>query len=184
MILMQTEWQPVTKAKLLGFGIGFGLFLLLVFRSERGFVFLLDHANLLFHEAGHPVLGLFSSRLETYGGTIGQLVFPCVQAVSFWRKGQALGFAAACIWFFENWFNIARYMADARRLELPLLGGGDHDWNTILTRWDLLQYDTRIASALNLAAWIGIAAVCGWVLWRAWQDRQRLTEQPDGLATV
>jgi hypothetical protein len=184
MISMQNEWQPVTKAKLLGFGIGFALFLLLVFRSEPGFVFLLDHANLLFHEAGHPVLGLFSSRLETYGGTIGQLVFPCVLAVSFWCKGQALGFAAACIWFFENWFNIARYMADACRLELPLLGGSDHDWNSILTRWDLLQYDTRIASALNLSAWMGIAAVCAWLLWRAWQDHQRLTEQPDGLATV
>lgn len=137
----------------------------------------------LFHEAGHPVVGLFSSRLEPYGGTIGQLVFPCVLAVSFWRKGQAPSFAAACIWFFENWFNIARYMADARKLELPLVGGGDHDWNTILTRWDLLHYDTRIAAALKVGAWIGIAAVCVLVLWRARQDRGRTAAQPDCLAT-
>jgi hypothetical protein len=157
--------------------------LVLILRSEPGFVFLLDHANLLFHEAGHPLVGLFSSRLEPYGGTIGQLVFPCVLGVSFWRKGQALGFAAAWIWFFENWFNIARYMADARKLELPLVGGGDHDWNTILTRWDLLQYDTRIAAALKLAGWVGIAAVCAWVSWRACQDRRRPAAQPDCLAT-
>lgn len=175
------EWEPVTGAKLTGFALGVALLLLLIFRSEPGFVFLLDHANLLFHEAGHPVVGLFSSRLETYGGTIGQLVFPCVLAVSFWRKGQALGMAAACIWFFENWFNIARYMADARALELPLVGGGNHDWNTILTRWDLLQYDTRIAATLKLAGWIGIAAVCTWVLWRAWQDRHRPAAQLDCL---
>ena len=37
-----------------------------------------------------------------------------------------------------------RHMAEARKLELPLVGGGDHDWNTIFTRWDLLQYDTHI----------------------------------------
>jgi hypothetical protein len=145
------EWEPASGATLIGFGIGVALLLLLIFRCEPGFVVLLDHANLLFHEAGHPLVGLFSSRVEPSGGTIGQLVFPCVLAVSFWRKGQALGFAAACIWFFENWFNIARYMADARSLELPLVGGGDHDWNTILTRWDLLQYDTRIAAVLKLS---------------------------------
>jgi hypothetical protein len=77
-----------------------------------------------------------------------------------------VGFAAALIWFFENWFNIARYMADARKQELPLVGGGDHDWFTIFARWHLLQYDTRIAAALNLAGWIGIAITCVWVLWR------------------
>ena len=181
--MAQREWEPVTGARLVGFGVGFGLFLLLLLRSEPGFVFLLDHANLLFHEAGHPVVGVFSSRLETYGGTIGQLVFPCVLAVSFWRKGQPLGVAAGAIWFFENWFNIARYMADARRLELPLVGGGDHDWNTIFTRWGLLQYDSRIAATLKLAAWVGIAGVCAWVLWRAWQDRRHVPVPSGSQAT-
>ncbi len=169
--MLKHEWEPVTKGKLAAFAAGFAAFLALLFLSERGFVFLLDHANLLFHEAGHPIIGLFSERLETYGGTIGQLVFPCVLAVSFWRKGNALGFAAAWIWFFENWFNIARYMADARAMELPLVGGGDHDWNTILSRWGLLQYDTRLAAALGFMAWIGIASACMWLLWRAFRDR-------------
>ena len=173
----QHEWEPLTKAKLVGFAVGVGLFLLLVLRSEPGFVFLLDHANLLFPEAGHPVVGLLSSRLEPYGGTLGQLVFPCVLAVAFWRKGQPLGFAAACIWFFENWFNIARYLADARAMELPLVGGGDHDWNTILPRWGLLQYDTRIAAVLKLTAWLGITTTCAWVPWRAWRDRCRLAAE-------
>ncbi len=176
------KWESVTGARLIGFALGVGLLLLLIFRSEPGFVFLLDHANLLFHEAGHPVVGLFSSPLETYGGTIGQLVFPCVLAVSFCRKRQTLGLAAACIWFFENWFNIARYMADARKQELPLVGGGDHDWFTILSRWDLLQYDTRIAAALILVGWIGIAATCAWVLWRAWQDRRCSAVQSESVA--
>jgi hypothetical protein len=178
------EWDTVTKRKLVGFVVGVGLFLLLVLRSEPGFVFVLDHANLLFHEAGHPLVGAVSSRLEPYGGTIGQLAFPCVLAAAFWRKRRTLGFAAACIWFFENWFNIARYMADARRQELPLVGGGDHDWTTILVRWNLLQYDTRIAAVLGLVGWLGIAATCAWVVWRAWRDRARTAVQPDYLAAV
>ena len=87
-------------------------------------------------------------------------------------KGKTLGIAAASIWFFENFFNIARYMADARRLQLPLVGGGDHDWNTIFMRWGVLQYDTRIASVVKVLGWVGIGATCAWVLWCAWRDRR------------
>ncbi len=175
------RWEKVTGGKLAGFVPGLAVFLGLLFASEPGFIFGLDHANLLFHEAGHPMVGLFSRRLETYGGTLGQLVFPVVLAVSFWRQGQALSFAAAVIWFFENWLNIARYMADARALQLPLLGGGDHDWNTIFTRWNVLPYDTEIAATVKTIGWTGMAAACGWVFWRGWTDRKR-TEDANELA--
>ena len=169
---MRTErWQIITKPELIGFGIGFPIFLGLVWLSQPGFVMLLDHANLLFHEAGHPIVGLFSQRLEPYGGSIGQLVFPIALAVSFWRKGQALPFAAALIWFFENWLNIAHYMADARALQLPLVGGGDHDWNTIFSRWRLLPYDLQIAGIVKTIGWIGIVVAMVWGAWRGWQDR-------------
>jgi len=48
----------------IGFAIGAALFGLLILGSESGFVFLIDHANLLFHEAGHPAIGLFSTPEE------------------------------------------------------------------------------------------------------------------------
>ena len=175
----RTGWDIVTKLKLVGFLIGAGLFFALVLCSETGFVFIVDHANLLFHEAGHPIIGLFSAHLETYGGTIGQLVFPVVLAVSFWRKGQSLSFAGAVIWFFENWLNIARYMADARSQLLPLVGGGDHDWHLIFSRWHLLQFDMVIATVVRTIGWLGMLAACAWVCWRAWQDRNRQLPQPD-----
>jgi hypothetical protein len=170
------RWKKISGGKLLGFVMGVAAFLGLLLASEPGFVFGLDHANLLFHEAGHPFVGLFSSRLETYGGTLGQLTFPAVLAFSFWRKRQALAVAAAVIWFFENGLNIARYMADARALELPLLGGGDHDWNTIFTRWDILQYDLNIAAAVKFVGWMGMGLAVLWVGWRWWRDRQRPDE--------
>ena len=147
------------------------MFWALLFVSTPGFVFGLDHANLLFHEAGHPFVGLFSNRLETYGGTVGQLTFPLILAISFWRKNQPLAVAASVIWFFENWLNIARYMADARALQLPLLGGGDHDWNTIFSRWQVLQYDTDIANVVRFIGWTGMVLAVLWVGWRGWRDR-------------
>jgi hypothetical protein len=170
---MPTEdWDRVTWSKLLEFAGGAVLFFMLVGFSQPGFVFLLDHANLLFHEAGHVFVGFLSSRLEPYGGTIGQLVFPVALAVSFWRKELPISFAGAIIWFFQNWLNIARYMADARAQMLPLVGGGEHDWHKIFGRWHLLAYDTRIARVVNAIGWLGIVAACVWVVWRYWQDRQ------------
>ncbi len=173
------EWEVVTLPKLLGFGTGVGLLFVAIGYCEPGFIFLIDHANLLFHEAGHPLVGLFSPTLEPYGGTLGQLTFPVILAVRFWRQGQVLSLAGAVIWFFENWLNIARHMADARRLELPLVGGGDHDWNTIFTRWDILHYDSRIAASVKVIGWLGMMGACAWILWRAGHDRRRAAGQVD-----
>lgn len=174
--MLERRWERVSGRRLTGFAFGLVLFIGLVMRSELGFVFCLDHANLLFHEAGHPVLGLFGDWIAPYGGTIGQLTFPCVLMVSFWRKGQPIPFACSIIWFFENWLNISRYMADARVQELPLVGGGDHDWNAILGRWGLLEWDTRIAMTVRILGIIGMILPVVWVAWRWWQDRKRVDD--------
>ena len=84
------EWEPVAGTKLIGFGIGVALFLVLILRSEPGFVYLLDHANLLFNKAAHPMIGLFSSRLEPYGGTIWSTGLPlCVGSVLLAQEASA-----------------------------------------------------------------------------------------------
>jgi hypothetical protein len=60
----------------------------------------------------------------------------------------------------------------ARALQLPLVGGGDHDWNTILSRWRLLAYDAQIAGIVKTVGWIGIVAASVWGAWRGWLDRK------------
>ena len=165
-------WKPVTTAKAVLASVAFAMIFLLVLRSAKGFIPIIDHANLAFHEAGHLIYGLFGNTLGLYGGTLGQLTFPLVAAISFWMRREAVSSALSGVWFFENWLNIARYMADARAQLLPLVGGGEHDWFHILSRWGLLSRDTTIAGVVNGLGWLGMISMWAWVIWRWWQDRQ------------
>jgi hypothetical protein len=136
--------------------------------GAQGWVPLLDSANLALHEAGHPLTGLVSGRLAVYGGTLFQLAFPIAVAVHFHRRGHAAGAAAGAVWLGENLLNVARYMADARVQELPLVGGGDHDWAEIFSRWHVLASDTRIAGFTRFVAVLLIATAIAW-LYRQWR---------------
>jgi len=149
------------------------LALLVATDDQRGYIHVIDDANLLFHEAGHPLYGIFGETAELYGGTLGQLTFPLVAVGVFWWRRQAVSLVFASAWLFENFFNIARYLADARAQELPLLGGGEHDWEHILTRWGALESDTAIARVVRVIAWIGMLAPVAWVAWRFRRDRGR-----------
>lgn len=127
----------------------------------------------MFHEAGHPIFGLLlGSRITVYGGTMAQLVLPLVVIGSFWGRRETVSFAVGVLWFFENFWNIARYMADARAQVLPLVGSGEHDWTEILTRWGVLQLDTTLAGFVRLVAWAGMLATLGWLVWRWNDDKQ------------
>lgn len=130
--------------------------------SFDGFIPVLDHANLAFHEAGHVFFGIFGATLGLYGGTLGQLVFPVVVTVSFWRKGASVSAAFALLWLFQNFLNIARYVADARAQQIPLVGG-DHDWFNILSRWNALSADTALARLLSALAWLGMLVTFVWI---------------------
>ena len=147
------------------------VFVCLAFHLAQGWVPLLDSANLAFHEAGHPLVGIVSNRLAVYGGTIFQLAFPLAAAWDFRRRGHAAGAAACGVWLGENLLNVARYMADARSQALPLVGGGDHDWTEIFSRWGLLAADTRVAGLTRVVAVAVMAASLVW-LYRRWRHEK------------
>ena len=73
--------------------------------------------------------------------------------------------------------NISVYMADARDLALPLVGGGDHDWNELFYRFGLLGEDSvRIASGGTRGAGIVLMLLgLGWVTFFALPSRTRDT---------
>ena len=164
--MRRDRWNVVTTWKFVVFSIAIILFFCLLLGDGDGFILLLDHANLLFHEAGHVIFGFFGSTLGLYGGTIGQLVFPVVIAVYFWREAKPVGCAVCVVWFFQNFLNIAWYMADARAQLLPLVGSGEHDWTDILFRWGVLASDTKIAAFVNALGWLGMLGAWLWLCWR------------------
>jgi hypothetical protein len=173
-------WRLLTSNKLAGFGVAVGLLLAAILLGrESGWVPVLDHANLVFHEAGHVIYGVFGSTLGLYGGTLGQLTFPAICAGVFWWRRHPASAALCGVWLFENLLNIARYVADARAQVLPLVGGGDHDWTRILLRWGALQQDTGLATAIQVVGWVGMLACVAWVVLRWSAGRRQQEEHSD-----
>lgn len=140
--------------------LGFALVL-----ASFDFVPVLDHVNLAFHEAGHLLFGILGDTAGLYGGSLMQFVFPAITTLHFAQRGQTLSAAACAAWFCENLRYLAFYMADARAQQLPLVGGGEHDWFHIFSRWGLLESDTRIADLVAFGCWAGLAAIWA-VVWK------------------
>jgi hypothetical protein len=166
------DWKPLSAAQVAGLAIACLILLAFHGLSESGWVPLVDNANLALHEAGHPLIGLFSGRLMVYGGTLFQLLFPLLVIRHFKQQREVLGVAAGRLWLGENLLNIARYMADARAQLLPLVGGGEHDWTEIFTRWGLLTRDVKVA---GLTRWFGVLLMLNAVywLWQQWQAQEK-----------
>lgn len=166
-------WEPVGTGSFAAASLGFAGLMVVAATVQDGWIPLLDGVNLVFHEAGHPIFGLFGSEtLGFLGGTLMQLLVPVIVGGAFWRKRQALGAAVAALWTGENGLNIARYMADARSQLLPLVGGGEHDWATLFGQWGCLARDTAIAGAVRAAGWMVMLGAWAWLAWRWRRSRQ------------
>jgi hypothetical protein len=168
--LFTQEWKPLSRVVAIAWCVFYLLFLVYAFTDRSGFL-LIDHVNLVVHEAGHLLFGWFGSTLGLWGGTLLQLLAPLLLAAWFFWQRERTGFAFCSFFFFENFLNIARYMADARAMELPLVsvGGGDveaGDWTLIFERLGVLDYDTRIAGGMRLLGWVGMIGIVIW-LWRS-----------------
>ncbi len=74
-----------------------------------------------------------------------QLLVPAAFVVALWRQGDRHG--ATVWWVGQNCWNISVYIKDARAQELPLLGGGEHDWALLLGQAGWLRWDQAIGGA-------------------------------------
>jgi len=124
-----------------------------------------DNLNLPIHETGHLVFAWGGEVLQFLGGTLLQLLFPIAVAVAFHRRRDGVGTATGIWWLGQSQVNVARYVADARAQELPLVGGGEHDWTYLLATWDLLDADLAIARAIRLLAAITMVIA----IWHGWR---------------
>lgn len=125
----------------------------------------LDFVNLAFHEAGHVIFSPFGHVIRYLGGTLAQLLVPAILCCWFLLKERKPSGGAFCFWWLgQNLVNVARYMADARDLALPLVGGGDHDWNELFYTFGLLA-EPRVAAISTATHRIGVLVMLGGVAW-------------------
>lgn len=110
---------------------------------------LLDGVDLAIHETGHLVFAPFGEVLQFAGGTLFQLIVPCAFLIYFLRRGDRHAATVPLWWIAQNFWNISVYVKDARAMELPLVGGGEHDWNFLLGRFGVLPHDQGIGQAIH-----------------------------------
>lgn len=123
---------------------------------------LLDGVDLAIHETGHLVFGPFGEFIGFAGGTLFQLIMPLTFVGYFVRRGDQHAASVALWWVGQNCGHIAWYVADARAMALPLVGGGEHDWNYPLGELGLLAQDQAIAHAVVVT---GVLLVLGSAAW-------------------
>ena len=164
--------------------IGVALFAALLAWSSltRGFfAAAVAGADLVFHEAGHPIFGLLGLRFLTFlGGTLAQLAFPVAAAVGFARVRRAAPFAVAVIWIGFNLVDIGTYAADASARVLPLLAPDEdsHDWWNMLGMLGVREHCRGIGGTIQALGWLLWIGGPTWALWRWFAERRRAILPP------
>lgn len=128
--------------------------------AAENYFSLLDYVNLAFHEAGHIFLGFFGRFVSMLGGSLFQLLIPALCLVHLLRRGANLGWQLCLFWLGQNLLNISIYAGDAIRQNLPLVGGGEHDWTYLLTELGLIAHTGGVQKFIFLCG----SAVIFWSL--------------------
>ncbi len=137
-----------------------------------GAVAFMHRIDLVFHEAGHVIFRLLGDFMTVLGGSLMQLIIPvAVFLVFLLKRGNPFGASVGLWWSGQSLTDLAPYIADARALRLPMLGGGTgadrpgfHDWQNILERLGLLSYDRVLG---GIADSVGIALMALALIWGA-----------------
>ena len=189
----RSPWKPTPNYGVVALTLFFAYLFFLVFReplyqlyppSNGGNSFLLgmiSRVNLVFHEGGHWIFGIFGNRtLAILGGSLNQVLVPLIVTAAFWYRRDASGTAFGAVWMFINFLSVSIYMADARNPFLPLIGNMDpyqsHDWRNLFNYWDLWSVDTAIAKTTYSLGWSGMI---GTSLWYAWTGFTNLSKGDD-----
>ena len=133
----------------------------------------MHNINLVFHEAGHVIFRLFGNFMAILGGSLLQLLVPLIVILVFIFKHRDNFAASIGLWWLaQSMMDLVPYLYDARSQEMWLLGGvrgkdmpGIHDWNNILSRLDLLEYDYALATVVMVVA-VGLMILS--FVWGAW----------------
>jgi hypothetical protein len=124
--------------------------------------------TLLFHEMGHVLFRPFGEFMMIAGGSITQILVPVVAGLMLLRQGELFGAVLGGGWLSLSLYGVARYMADAEDMALPLVGFGsdpEHDWHYLLETWDAVGRCGVYAGRLGTFAGIIGLLACAYGAW-------------------
>lgn len=115
-----------------------------------------DNFLLIVHEAGHTFASVLDWRTFTIlNGSLFQLFIPFLILAYFWINNNKVGTQLSLYLVGFSLLDVAFYIADAERRQLPLIGGlpkEAHDWHNLLLRWNAMESGVTIAIVVTLVA--------------------------------
>ena len=150
--------------------------ILLAYLVYADFRFLRDPASstmfsgitLAFHEMGHVIFNFAGHFIGSLMGSGVQILIPLIVIVVFVRQPDYFGAAVGGFWLSFSLFELARYVGDARAMELPLVGFSDdpeHDWHYLLGTMGLLNLNTTLAFLIRVAAALSGVVSLAFAVW-------------------
>lgn len=118
-------------------------FAAIYFLTNRGSYTFLDFVDLLIHEPGHLIFGIFGDFVQFLGGSLMQIILPLSIGVYSLYKGYKYFAQLFFFWLGHNLINISVYADDANKMKLHLIGG-IHDWNWLLGRMKMIDYAEEV----------------------------------------
>jgi len=116
--------------------------------------------NLGIHELGHLIFSPFGEFMHFLGGSLTEIIFPVIGILMFYFQRDYFAISVGSGWLATALFHVATYVADARKMTLPLVSPFGthpiHDWNYLLSKTGLLKYDTVFANFLRFSGYIAI----------------------------
>jgi hypothetical protein len=152
---------------------GYFIFVFINHLMDPQYQSLFKPLNLGIHELGHFLTRPLGMFISISGGSFLQCLVPVISFFMFLRQKDFFALSVAFCWLSTNLFDVATYIADARKTELVLVtpfGGSEviHDWNYLLEKLGMLELDgtfafiTRIEASISMVLGLGFGA---WLLW-------------------
>ena len=137
----------------------FFIYILVRYLGNSSYRSIFDGVNYGVHEFGHALFSPFGQTMNIAGGSAFEILAPAIVMLGFLRQGDFFAISFAFGWLSTALFHVAVYVADASSMQLELVapwGFGEeniiHDWNYLLSHFNMLQYDSTLALVLRCVA--------------------------------
>lgn len=154
---VEMKWVAVVKL-LIGVSLAVNA-LSQIFKQETWWF--IQNINLVFHEAGHVLFIFFGNFLYTLGGSLLEIIVPCLVTLHFARSRQFFSAAVTSWWMATAFLSVSIYASDAKSRLLPLITGdtATHDWYNLLHDLNLLEFADVFGYIFTIFALASVALI-------------------------